>query len=226
MNLIAADTGRVVHLVVPDEIRPINGIDLLAICRGIAARYDFSKVPQSLEGFIQPTGLKFEQGRLSDESASTILISDLSLFNDGMIVTCANTELAEAVVDDVLHWLISSGSIRIPKTLRPRTYTSNIVVEFDKVPPQRLSTLFKTTATLNRLLKDQYGVSFDASLARLAFMADPKTKPSYMNFSFVLERRPDIEYDRNWFWSSAPLKFANHIALLEAMEADLSTNAN
>lgn len=52
MKLVATESGRVVQLVVLDEVRPERGFDLPAFFHKVAMRYGFAKTPTDLGGSI------------------------------------------------------------------------------------------------------------------------------------------------------------------------------
>jgi hypothetical protein len=225
MKLVGTEIGRVVQLVVPDEVRPARGLDLPTFLQNVAARYGFMKSPASLEGFSQPAGAKFEFGRFSASSSSDVVaIQELSLFNDGVIATCADTDLSDALVDDFFAWTVALGLLREPISPRPRQYLSNVIVEFDKILPCRFERMFKTASRFNSVLNEHYGWNTQTSLARLAISADPQSLPQHRAAVLIIERRAAVPYEQNYFWSSAPLRKLSHLALLEAMETELAVD--
>jgi hypothetical protein len=220
MRLLNTDQGRVVQLVSPDEVRPPQGLDLPRLVRAVGARYGFDAVPPDLTGFAQPTGLRFERGRFVTANLGDAAIFDLSLFNDGIIATCADTNIADALINDATEWLIQADMIRRPIRQRPRTYTSNVIVEFDIALTRILEQFLSTSAKLHDALLQQYGWDHPTSLQRLAFSADPTNMPPYRNTLFAIERRGSVSFDQRWFWSGAPLPLAIHLDLLKSIEDD------
>jgi hypothetical protein len=49
MQLISTELGKVVQLFVPDEIRPLSGLNIPDFIRLIQERYGFAKVPELKE---------------------------------------------------------------------------------------------------------------------------------------------------------------------------------
>jgi hypothetical protein len=118
--------------------------------------------------------------------------------------------------------MIGEGTIRPPITIRPRAYVSNLVVQFEKLAPGKLESIFKAARHLNTLLKERLGRDGEISMARLAFAADPLLLPPHTQTTFILERRAGASYNSNWFWSSAPVEIDDHLLLLEALENDFA----
>jgi hypothetical protein len=223
MKLVGTETGRVVQLVVSDEVRPVRGLDLPTFLQNVATRYGFMKSPINLEGFSQPTGAKFEYGRFAiPPSSDVVAIQELSLFNDGVIAACADTDISDALIDEFFAWSAAIGLLRQPISPRPRQYLSNLVVEFDKLPRHRLERIFKTASLFNSALNEHYGWNCSSSVSRIGISPDPLSLPQHRTATLIVERRGAIPYEQNYFWSSAPLRRAVHIELLEAFESELA----
>ncbi len=223
MKLVGTEIGRVVQIVVPDEVRPVHGLDLPTLLHSVATRYGFMKSPTSVEGFSQPTGAKFEHGRFTVTSSHSVVpIQELSLFNDGVISACADTNLSDALLDDFFAWAVQLGLLRQPLSARPRQYLSNLIVELDRLPPHRLEHMFKTASQFNLALNEHYGWNSPTGLARIAFSPDPHSLPQHRAAVLIIERRGAVPYEQNYFWSSAPLRRSAHLELLEIMETELA----
>jgi hypothetical protein len=145
----------------------------------------------------------------------------LGVFNDGVIATCADTELADLMVEDFFGWMTGIGLLRPPVTYKHRQFVSNLIVQLDLVPPDKLSRMFRTTSRFDAALNEQYGWDCATSLHRLTFAADELSLSRHRSALFSIERRANIPYGQNSFWSTAPLPMAAHIRLLEGAEQDL-----
>ena len=218
MKLVGTEIGRVVQLVVPDEVRPVRGLDLPAFLQQVGARYGFVKSPASVDTFYQPTGAKFEFGRFTTSTSEVAAVRELSLFNDGAIAVCADTDLSDALIDDFVAWAVELRLLRKPLSSRPRQYLSNVIVEFDRVPTLGLERLSKTATQFNSALNKHDGWNSQSSLSRIAMSPDPQSLPQHQAAVLAIERRTSVPYDQNYFWSSAPLRLASHLSILETME--------
>ncbi len=224
MKLINTEIGRSVQLVLPDEVRPVVGMDLPALLQAVAARYGFAKHPAGVEGFATSTGLRFEHGRITIAGLSnTAPIHELSIFNDGVIAVCANTDLADALIDDIFAWAVGLGLLRQPASKRPRQYVSNVIVQFDKLSEGRAERIFRTASLFSAALSEEYGWEDRGStLQRVSFSIDPNVLPPHRSAALLIERRTNVPYEQNYFFSSAPLRLAPHLALIEAFERELA----
>jgi hypothetical protein len=223
MRLIGTESGRGVQLVVPDEVRPKHGQDAPVLYNLLAQRYGFAKTPDIQDMFSKGiTVAKYEHGRFSAPDFPVGLpIAALDFYTDGIIATCADTEVVDLLIDDCLEWLIEREFIRPAITKIPRTYFSNLVIQFDQISSEKINSAFKTADRFNSALNEQYGWDYRTPLGRLQFSADPRDLPQHRTAMFYIERRAGISYDQNWFFSSAPLPTSSHLRLLEGMERDL-----
>ncbi len=225
MKLVATEVSRLLLLIVMDEIRPLGGAFMPAIFRAIMSRYEFVVGPTDIADAIK-NGAKFEHGRFVS-AAGPIVINDIGIFNDGIVVGAPTTDYADAITDDLLGWATSTFGLRERTTLKPRTYTSNVVVEFDRAAERALGRFESLSRKMSAALAESRGWGCGVSVQRLAFQADPLTLPSSMmpptSTQFSIERRGGAPYAQNRFWCAAPLRTGEHLALLEAIEADLAS---
>src|SRR5215471_10848941 len=100
MKIIATDTGRVVQLIVMEEVRPPSGVYIPALYQAIGDRYGFVAKPQDPQAAIT-SGAKFNHGRLITPN-KTYVISENGVYNDGIIVDATNTDDAEIILEDLM----------------------------------------------------------------------------------------------------------------------------
>ncbi len=63
----------------------------------------------------------------------------------------------------------------------------------------------------------QYEFSFNA----ISVATDPLTYVGRKPIPFTIARRVNVTFDTDTYYATAPLKTADHLATLEALEADL-----
>jgi hypothetical protein len=223
MKIIATETGRVVQLIIMEEIRPQSGIYMPALFQAVGDRYGFVARPQDLHAAIT-TGAKFNHGRLITPN-KTMTISEIGIYNDGVIVDSLNTDDAEIILEDFILWTKNLLGLRDRITQIPRTYSSLVTVEFDKPVETALHGVEVFMRGLNVALKNAYGWNLEVSLLRLGVNADPQSVPPLRNTHFFIERRILRPYSENRYQSGAPLRTEEHLALLETIEAELFRSA-
>jgi hypothetical protein len=217
MNLIASETGRVLQLIIMEEIRPASGLYMPTLYQQLADRYAFVGRPQNYAEAIV-NGAKFQHGRLTTPT-KTIEIKEIGVYNDGIIADAVNTDDAEFVMQDFSAWATTTFSLRERRTIIPKIFTSTVTVEFDGSLESALKGFGEITNLVSDALSRSYGWhNLDISLLRLAVNADPQTVPHLRNTQFLIERRLQRPYSENRYFCTSPLRTKDHIALLEMIE--------
>jgi hypothetical protein len=219
MNLIATETGRVLQLIVMEEIRPLSGLYMPNFYQQLAERYAFVGRPQNYAEAIT-NGAKFQHGRLITPT-KTMVIKEIGVFNDGIISDAENTDDAEYVAHDLMTWATATFALRPRKTIIPPIYSSVVTIEFDCAIESALRGLDSIMARASAALKQTYGWEYDIRLLRLGVNADPQAAPPLRNTQFSIERRLGRPYGENRYQAIAPLRTEDHLALLAAVERDL-----
>jgi len=219
MKIIATDTGRVVQLMVMEEVRPPSGVYMPALYQAIGDRYAFVARPQD-HGTAITSGAKFSHGRLITPS-KPYLISELGIYNDGIIVDAINTDDAEFILDDLILWTKNQFEVRDRLTEIPRTYSSLVTVEFDRAIEPTLRGVEAFVKNLELALKKAYGWNLETKILRLGINADPQSVPPLRNTQFFIERRIGRPYSENRYQSGAPLRTKEHVVLLQNIETQL-----
>lgn len=220
MNLIATETGRVLQLIVMEEVLPLSGIYMPNLYQQLAERYAFVGRPADYGDAIAK-GAKFQHGRHITPTR-TILIKEIGIFNDGIIIDSLNTDDAEYITEDFMEWVRTTFAFRERKTTIQRQYTSVVTVEFDNPIESAIKSLMTMVECMATTYNLSYDNNIDLHLLRLSFNADPLSVPPLRNTQFYIERRVQRPYSENRYQSGAPLRTEDHIGLLETMEAALS----
>ncbi len=221
MKIVTIEGGRVLDLVPLEEIRPEGGVHLPDFLSAIGARYSFASVPTDLGDAIK-NGAKFAMGKFMLDG-NPISIKELNIYSDGLICEAHGTNFADLILDDLLHWAVEAFKLKERITPAHRTYTSSLVCIFDKSVESGLGKLTAISDLLSKAYNDSYGWKYKFDLNRLAFNVDPKDIPHLRSTNFVLERRIQVAYSENRYFSIAPLKTEDHVALLETIERELLT---
>jgi hypothetical protein len=219
MKIVAVEQGRVLDLVPIEEIRPEGGIYLPALVNGLLQRYGFISGPKDLTE-VATAGAKFLHGHFP-VNGEDVVVRELGFYSDGMIVDCHNTTFADAILDDFFKWAGETFKLRERQTPAQRTYTSVIVFDFDKAIEPILGKLLGITGMLSESLRAAYGWEYEYGLQRLAYQVDPTAVKLLRNTLFFIERRLNVAFSENRYYSGAPLRTEQHMALLAAIEQEL-----
>lgn len=218
MKIVSVLKGRAMQIFAQDEVRPERDIYLPQFVELVMSKYGFLRHSSLAEAGDK--GIKFEQGRLAHTDGD-IAIENLDFYNDGVVVICRDTELAEIVLDDAIEWAIRTLAFRRPKVMPQRTYASWIVVDFD----QQIGRIFEKFGNLQALIASSYerayGDKLNFEMLRVAFNVDPRTLPPYTNTEYTIDRRGNATYDLERYFCTAPLRTAKHLDFLNELEATL-----
>jgi hypothetical protein len=168
--------------------------------------------------------LQFQAGEMVHKN-ERIVIQQLIIFPDGDAVVAQDTDLADRALETILVSLDEKFEFRYGGAKLERLYSSALAVELDEKFVERTSafSLMRTAAN------DAAGRSAaQYRLKRIAFgeSADPDLSPiqlvgQFAASDFSLERRVAVPFERNLFFSSAPLRTQDHIAYLERVEREI-----
>lgn len=220
MKLISAEFGQSFQPIHMDEIRPAGGVYVPELVSAIAERYSFVVKPTIP---VPEGGFKFQTGVLNI-NGTTAIATNLDIYTDGIIINSTNTETADLLMDDFLSWVITRFGFRERQTVLPRKLFSSVIVDFS-VSANGLIRNFQTVADLIAKALEPNGVALDLHLTRIAIGADPTLGQVANQASFTLEPRAAAPIDKLRYFSTAPLSTSQHLALLEQVEALLTSMA-
>jgi hypothetical protein len=229
MKVISMLLGRFAVVVNLDEVLPEGGLDPLQAIMDIKEEYGFAVSPQGPEVLqkMPYDGLKFGHGRFRLGKDQERRIREFTIWNDGLLADAYDTSDAEAFLDDFLKWGAESLHLRASlERLQLRHFTSELVVEFDYSPSEKLVQLQSVTGAFDESLQVTYGVGLPgSSITAIHFDYDHAEAPSGFNrlVPFTVSRRRNHRHAKdNAFFSQAPLTSQRHIELLESLESALS----
>jgi hypothetical protein len=167
-----------------------------------------------LEDLNLQKGIELLEGRLGD-----IPIDRVSVFLNGIVIdTRSSTENSEKVLNDILTLAREAFGATI-KPVR-QSFVSQFIFRSD-MRLAALSPLFPRIADIlsQRASADlKHPFSFEPT-AILLNVDTSQTKAAPAIFS--IERRAEIPFAENTYFSSAPLRSAEHIEIVKAFEASL-----
>jgi hypothetical protein len=150
-------------------------------------------------------------------------INEFTMYQDGMVVSSrANTDLLDAFIEDLLVWARNElGLVETGVPPRERHYESALVVTLEIDVSAAFPWMQKLNATLTER-QVNYGLRpFDFSFGAISVANDPLTYGGRRPIPFTIARRVNVPFEADTYYATAPLKTADHLAVLEALEADL-----
>ena len=182
----------------------------------IQQRYEFLKAPDPAMSREEATkaGYKFGTGQISLNGKKSIVV-EFAIYTDGIVADARNSEIAETFLEDVIKFMQSEFEFRQFTTEPRRFFWNQLVVEFEAP----LEKLFPSLDTISGALSRYLSLDQAMSIGRLDLQTEKGavagTGPSP---KFILERRIGIPFKRERYYSSAPTRTDEHVAVLEEIE--------
>jgi hypothetical protein len=202
-----------------DDVTPEKGLAVSDLIQFVGDSYNFS----TRHDPSFPAPLVFQNGVHATESARTPIMQ-LAILGNGDMVTASSTDDAELVLDDFMKRLDQSLHYRFAGAKQKKFYLSGIVIEFDSGLDEKIEVLHKIGTLLESHIPRP---DKPFKLKRLAFgFGNPMvlltnvTLQLIQNADFTFERRAGEPYSANRYFSQAPMRTADHVKLVEKIEAE------
>jgi hypothetical protein len=207
-------------------IRQVTAIQLpeprVETVKKLQERYGFMKIPSTFEELFPSDpnqGIKFAEGKF-DRNGQTVVIQLLQLLPNIILAeTRTSTDDADAFLDDYIQQANQNRN-DIIKIVAAPIYNSQIEFSMKHGLEEFTPTAAKLGAQLNSLVAG-YGTPMQSY--RVISIAVNHTlvglggiQPAH----FSIERRSGIPYDADLYFSNAPLKTRDHIALLKSLDPE------
>jgi hypothetical protein len=224
MKLIVSHFGIAGVRVGNDEVSPARGFPSKDIIDFIAKRYSFSARPPDGAETQGIQLLTFASGSFTLDQG-LVGVGGISLVLNGDIAFAANTDIADAILDDLTSQLETVFGFRYSTTTKRKVYQSHITVELNVGLEEKIAGLRGFETFLNKQLPRP---TPPFKIKRIGFGYGDVPNPLQMQPSlealesadFLIERRAGAPYEANRYYSIAPMKTDEHIRLLERLEAE------
>lgn len=218
MRIIANESSRVTILFPFEEIAPLGGASTRDIVEAMKQRYEFLNTPDlsTAREELVKTGYKFQTGQFEHEGKKANIL-DFAVYTDGIVANAATMESAEAFLDNVIRLMRVEFGFRDFSTKPQRYFLSNLIVEFDRPLANLLSQFDKISNAILQRIEQTYQINTPMNFARIDFEID-KTLIKSTIARFNIDRRFGIPFDKERYFSGAPLRTSDHIAVLEEIE--------
>jgi hypothetical protein len=185
-------------------------------------RYKFLKVPQTLEEYDEAKGVTFRHGKFQytrGKETRDVVIDSLQVYNNGLLAdTRSDTEDADEFIDDLLAWAVKTYDITIPAQRVEQIYLSNLEISSSKTLSNYIPSSKDISEELARYLTE-YGIKHEPfEPVSFALHFDKTVLPNSLLTNFTLQRRETVPFSSGLYFSSAPLKTKDHLALLEKLD--------
>jgi len=212
MELIGVDRSKIVSLffVSNPEGQPIRSEMAFALTQ----KYGFAVAPSKIEE-LQADKVIFGQG-----SFQGVSIESLEVYSDGIIATAKSpSDKLDAFLEDLLSWSEATFGMKRIETHKVNTvYESHIIVKADPSILSIMDGLNSLRIELQKNLLNTSNITAQVEQFGYSFAVDQTAVAGLKPISFRLERKQDASFTSNLFYSSAPLKTEDHLALLKKAE--------
>lgn len=231
MKIVSRITGRFLLFINADELIPAGDVHLPDAVPRTGLRYQFASLPNLNAPWkeILENGIKFEQGKFipeNDPEQPEHLIQDLTIYQNGVVITAATTDIAELFVSDFFEWGSKSIRMNVPlHVFKQRAYLSELVVEFETPIDNGLQRYNTLMEAIGGALNKTYQFEFPRiSVSGLTFAYDKAVAPyEFQSLApFWIDRRANRRFSENVFYCGAPLRTDDHIRLLTQFEEILA----
>jgi hypothetical protein len=221
MKLVGILQGIVAYRAVQEEYLPERSPPIQDLIRLVCDTYQFLQFPTFSPEIAAPLIFNFNNGKFSDK-LGTFAITQLVMTSKGDAVAAASTDQADSVLEHLIELLDTHFGYRIRQSNKTKIYWSQVVVEFDSSIEAHIEKLGTIEQTITQHVKRNErfklkGFTFGTSTAILPTQSDAIDILERQDF--VIERRVDRPFEENRFFSSAPMRTADHVQLLTAIEA-------
>jgi len=220
MKLSSILQARVVALLPLEDLNPHGELIAPNATKALLDKCGFLVYPQKIEDYIQPEkGIKYEVGAWDG-----LVIQQLLLFAGGIALdTNTSTRDSEKILTEMLAWAKDALNINYePGMIKSKSLLSQVTFTCE-TPLNALNPVLASIADkITTSVASDIGFVFPYEANSISFGFD--TAHIKQNAGrFTIERRADIPYSENKYFSSAPIHTDEHLALLEEFEAALKS---
>jgi hypothetical protein len=219
MKLSAVVLARALAFFDISDLNPRGRLFFPDLVPLIVERFRFSAYPQKPEDFDEKKGVVFSHGYISNNS-----IDKLTVWNDGLgLDVRSSTDEAKVIIKDTFQWLSEKVGLNYNEdSIRRWGYLNSLTFHSD-VDMLRLNpAVERLCKRISSHIEGPRNKKYIFHAANLAMTFDRYMNP-WTQAPFSIQRRGDVPYEDNKYFSEAPLPTDVHLELLQAFEDDLKT---
>ncbi|MGC2111095.1 MAG: hypothetical protein WA655_16385 [Candidatus Korobacteraceae bacterium] len=217
MRLSAVTLARVLAFVETFDLNPQGTVFFPDLVAKLVEKCGFQKFPQTLQDFDEQKGVDFLAGRWG-----RINIEKLTVYNNGILLdTRVSTSISEQVLSEALEWVRQVGVVYQPQMIKRKGFLSSFSFYSD-APLLGPTTAFnKLEQSLSRIIQERTGLNLVHQPTRLDFDFDRTVAQQLPIAMFTIQRRAVTPFSENKYFTEAPLRSEEHVALIEEFERDV-----
>lgn len=178
-------------------------------------RYKFSDYPTDIAAALRGGALEFRHGLFKKAAF------DLAVYNDGIIISSqSNSEVVDEAYQDIISVITKTLGFSIAKAkIVDRLYDSTIVVKSDKPILEPINSIAILGDSVSTRLRDTNGMDVPFEPVGFSLSADYERISGMKPSVFRVERKAGRDFSLNHYYSTAPLRTDDHLAVLGELEA-------
>jgi hypothetical protein len=209
--------ARAIAFVEVQELNPRGKAYYPDIAAALVRRFNFQAYPTKLEDFDETKGIEFKDGKFSDGTLERV-----QLFTHGIVVdTRVSTEVSAALLHETLLWAKSELGLHYEESMvKRRAFVSQVTFESNLKLGKLNPVLGKVGSLVSSKLSSSMGQLVNYEPTGIILNLDQSATKLSPGF-FTLERRAEVPFSDNKYFSSAPLPTQDHISILQEVEKAL-----
>lgn len=214
MELLSTILARSVFVFELDSLNPFGKYNSNESFAALQERYQFAKIPAGLPEITNDKPAEFFSGRHGN-----IAIDRLQLYPNGVIVdTRSSTRDAESVAEDLIETArqVLGSRVEINRKHFVNQVTFRSKMRLDKLNP----VLAEIARYIEDSLSDSLKQGFIADTTGVIISID-NTQARITPAKFTVERRVEVPFVDNVYFSSAPMHSDVHMKFIEKLEMSL-----
>jgi len=161
----------------------------------------------------------FTQGKAPIDGR-TLVIDRLEIYNNGIVAnTHTDTNDSDLIVADVLRWSSERFKVTYDEIKPSAGHSSQLEIRFARPLPELMPALAPVGKRISDSLeKDFWGFEPAYHVVGVNFYFDKNKYPAFAPSVVRIDYRAGQPFERNVYWSEAPLATADHEAVLTEFE--------
>jgi hypothetical protein len=219
VQLSAILLSRVIAFFEIADINPPGGFFFPEITKELVQRFSFQKYPTNFDEWSHEKGAIFTSGRLGK-----VAVDNITLFNNGIQVdTHAGTKESKRILEETLQWAGDKFGFQLKPNLNIRwAYVSNFTFYTD-VPILSPTPLQNLAERTSKAMSEITGSPIVYVPIIMSIGHDPLAL-KYGRATFSIQRRLDVPFSENKYFSESPLPTEIHLELLQQFEDDVKSS--
>jgi len=217
MRHVQVVLARVLAYIETVDLNPGGAVFFPHLISALVEKMEFQKFPTTFEETDEDKGVNFVEGRWG-----SITIDKLTIFRNALVLdTRVPTRDTENILEECLTWASKEHGIHYaPGMIKRRQYVSDVTFYSDVNLLSAHAAFVGLQKSLSQHESSLFGQMLDYQFTRFDLDFD-KQKTPLISAPFSIQRRGQIPFSENKYFSEAALPTDTHIRLLEQFEADL-----